>query len=97
MVSLKTLKKNWDWASAGESFSHWQTKRAIAESLKAAGLDATVEHEISQGTGYCLRVDVAVPSLNLAIEVQRGNLGYAHLKERKLTQLGWQVSTILID
>ena len=99
MVSLAALKRKWDWTTAGESFTHWQIKQAIAMALGAAGVESYIEHDVSQGTGYALRVDVAVPSQLLAIEVQKGtsNKGYSQLKEERLARLGWRTVTIHVE
>ena len=73
----RVARKDWDWASAGEGFTHYQTKAAIHAALPAAGVDAHMEYELHRGTGYPLRIDVAVPSQQLAIEIRKGNWSYA--------------------
>ena len=84
---------------SNESWLHLQTKYAIAEALKAAGLDANIEHPVPGRWSNPMRIDVAVPSLKLAIEVRVGNTNStnAKWKAERLEAMGWRTHFVRVD
>lgn len=77
---------------ANESKQHYNAKRELYEFLNRYGIEAFMEHEVpGQRQGWMRRVDVGVPSLKLAFEIERGNASYAKWRARQLEAKGWRV------
>ncbi len=80
--------------SAAESSEHFTAKQQIATILRDAGVDVFIEYRIRTDTGH-RRIDVAIPSARIAIEIRRTwrarNRWWERQRTAELNDAGWEV------
>lgn len=90
----RVLNGRADWTRPGES----DLERRLARALADMGLDVVAQLDVELDGGRRVRLDLAVPAVRLAVEVDHATWHAGRLdverdkrRDRQLTRLGWTV------